>query len=88
MDRLLPRNRDDAVNQAFKAHPAVLAAGYDVDVATTTIKVAESSLLPTLTLQGSASKSSQSDPTLGTFGTDQAAIVGQLSGPIAIKTKS
>ena len=82
MDRLLPRNRDDAVNQAFKAHPAVLAAGYDVDVATTTIKVAESSLLPTLTLQGSASKSSQSDPTLGTFGTDQASIVGQLSAPI------
>ncbi|MGM4906655.1 TolC family outer membrane protein [Tardiphaga sp. 866_E4_N2_1] len=82
MDRLLPRNRDDAVNQAFKAHPAVLAAGYDVDVATTTIKVAESSLLPTLTLQGSASKSSQSDPTLGTFGTDQASIVGQLTAPI------
>ncbi|WP_246664444.1 TolC family outer membrane protein [Tardiphaga sp. P9-11] len=82
MDRLLPRNKDDAVNQAFKAHPAVLAAGYDVDVATTTIKVAESSLLPTLTLQGSASKSSQSDPTLGTFGTDQASIVGQLTAPI------
>ncbi|WP_410001789.1 TolC family outer membrane protein [Tardiphaga sp. 709] len=82
MDRLLPRNRDDALNQAFKAHPAVLAAGYDVDVATTTIKVAESSLLPTLTLQGSASKSSQSDPTLGTFGTDQASIVGQLTAPI------
>jgi outer membrane protein len=82
MDRLLPRNKDDAVNQAFKAHPAVLAAGYDVDVATTTIKVAESSLLPTLTLQGSASKSSQSDPTLGTYGTDQASIVGQLTAPI------
>ena len=82
MDWLLPRNKDDAVNQAFKAHPAVLAAGYDVDVATTTIKVAESSLLPTLTLQGSASKSSQSDPTLGTYGTDQASIVGQLSAPI------
>jgi outer membrane protein len=82
MDRLLPRNRDDAVNQAFKAHPAVLAAGYDVDVATTTIKVAESSLLPTLTLQGSASKSRQSDPTLSSFGTDQASIVGQLTAPI------
>jgi outer membrane protein len=81
-DRLLPRSREDAVNQAFKAHPAVLAAGFDVDVATTTIKVAESSLLPTITLQGSASKSSQSDSTLGTYGTDQASIVGQLTAPI------
>lgn len=82
MDRLLPRSRDDAINQAFKAHPAVLAAGFDVDVATTTIKVTESTLLPTITLQGSASKSSQSDPTLGTYGTDQASIVGQLTAPI------
>lgn len=82
MDRLLPRNRDDAVNQAFKAHPAVIAAGFDVDVATTTIKVAESSLLPTITLQGSASRSRDLDPTLGTFGTDQASIVGQLNAPI------
>jgi outer membrane protein len=82
MDRLLPRNRDDAINQAFKAHPAVIAAGFDVDVATTTIKVAESSLLPTITLQGSASRSKQSDPTLGTYGTDQASIIGQLNAPI------
>lgn len=82
VDRLLPRNRDDAINQAFKAHPAVLAAGFDVDVATTTIKVAESSLLPTITLQGSASRSKDLDPTLGTFGTDQASIVGQLTAPI------
>lgn len=82
VDRLLPRGREDAVTQAFKGHPAVLAAGYDVDVATTTIKVAESSLLPTLTVQGSASKSSQSDSTLGTFGTDQASIIGQLNAPI------
>ncbi|WP_398477387.1 TolC family outer membrane protein [Tardiphaga sp.] len=82
VDRLLPRGREDAVTQAFKGHPAVLAAGYDVDVATTTIKVAESSLLPTLTVQGSASKSSQSDSTLGTYGTDQASIIGQLNAPI------
>ncbi|MBC7583953.1 TolC family outer membrane protein [Tardiphaga sp. vice352] len=82
MDRLLPRSREDAVALAFKGHPAVLAAGFDVDVATTTIKVAESSLLPTITLQGSASRSRDSDPTLGTFGTDQASIIGQLNAPI------
>ncbi|WP_398468906.1 TolC family outer membrane protein [Tardiphaga sp.] len=82
IDRLLPRGREDAIALAFKGHPAVLAAGFDVDVATTSIKVAEGSLLPTLTLQGSASKSSQSDQTLGTYGTDQASIVGQLNAPI------
>lgn len=82
IDRLLPRGREDAIALAFKGHPAVLAAGFDVDVATTSIKVAEGSLLPTLTLQGSASKSSQSDSTLGTYGTDQASIVGQLNAPI------
>lgn len=82
VDRLLPRSRDDAVNLAFRGHPAVLAAGFDVDVATTTIKVAESSLLPTVTLQGSTSRASQSDPTLGTFRTDQASIIGQVTAPI------
>ena len=82
VDRLLPRSRDDATNLAFREHPAVMAAGFDVDVASTTIRVAESSLMPTITLQGSASRSKQSDPTLGTFGTDQAAVTGLLTQPI------
>ena len=56
-----------------------MAAGFDVDVASTTIRVAESSLMPTITLQGSASHSSDADPTLGTFGTDQASVIGQLT---------
>lgn len=82
VDRYLPRSRDDATGLAFAQHPAVLAAGFDVDVATTSIRVAESSLMPTITLQGSASRSKQSDSTLGTFGTDQASITGQLTQPI------
>jgi outer membrane protein len=82
VDRYLPRSRDDATNLAFREHPAVMAAGFDVDVASTTIHVAESSLLPTITLQGNASHSSQADPTLGTFRTDQATILGQMTAPI------
>jgi outer membrane protein len=82
VDRYLPRSRDEATGLAFKAHPAVLAAGFDVDVATTTIKVAESSLLPTVTLQGSASRSRDGDPTLSVFGTDQASVIGQVTAPI------
>ena len=82
VDRYLPRSRDDATNLAFRQHPAVMAAAFDVDVASTTIRVAESSLLPTVTLQGSASRSRDADPTLGTFGTDQASVIGQMTAPI------
>jgi outer membrane protein len=82
VDRYLPRSRDEATGLAFKGHPAVLAAGFDVDVATTSINVAESSLYPTVTLQGNASKSRDSDPTLGTFATDQASVIGQVTAPI------
>jgi len=82
VDRYLPRSREDATGLAFREHPAVMASAFDVDVAFTSIRVAESSLMPTITLQGSASRSKQSDSTLGTFGTDQASIAGQLTQPI------
>jgi outer membrane protein len=82
VDRYLPRNREEAIELAFKGHPAVIAAGFDVDVASTTIRIAEGSLLPTITLQGSASHASQTDSTLGTFRTDQASILGQMTAPI------
>jgi outer membrane protein len=52
VDGLLPRSRDEATELAFHGHPAVLAAGFDVDVASTSIHIAESSLLPLVTLQG------------------------------------
>ena len=82
VDRYLARSRDDATAMAFKEHPAVLAASFDVDVASTTIRVAESSLLPTIGVQGSASHSQDSDPTLSTFRTDQASVAAQLNAPI------
>ncbi len=63
-------------------HPAVLGAAYDVDVAQTTIKVAESSLLPTVSVQASASRAVQTDQTLTTTNTDQASVLGQLNVPI------
>jgi outer membrane protein len=81
VDRYLPRSRDDATAMAFKEHPAVLAAGFDVDVASTTIHVAESSLMPSITVQGSASHSQDADPTLSTFRTDQASVIAQMNQP-------
>src|SRR6266700_4762994 len=82
VDRYLPHSRDDATAMAFKEHPAVLAASFDVDVASTTIRIAESSLLPTITLQGSASHASEADPTISTLRTDQASILGQMNAPL------
>lgn len=82
IDRFLPTNREGAIAQAISANPVVLAARFDVDVATTTISVAESSLYPTVAVQAGVSRSMQSDSTLGTYGTDQASIVGQASVPL------
>jgi outer membrane protein len=82
VDRYLPRSRDDATTLALKENPAVLGAGYDVDAASTNIRVAESSLMPQVTLQGSASHSADDDPSLSTFRTDQASVIGQVNVPV------
>jgi outer membrane protein len=82
VDRYLPKSREDAVTMAIRQHPAVMAASFDVDVASTNIRVAEGALLPSATLQGSASRSRDNDQTLGTFGTDQASIIANVTAPI------
>lgn len=82
VDRLVPPTQAGAIDMAYHENPAVLGAGYDVDVAQTTIRLSESNLLPTLSVQGSVSRSVESDPTLSTFRTDQASVIGQLNVPI------
>ncbi|MBC9978389.1 TolC family outer membrane protein [Bradyrhizobium campsiandrae] len=82
VDRYLPKSREDSIAMAIREHPAVMAASFDVDVASTNIRVAEGALLPSASLQGSVSKSRDSDQTLGTFATDQASIVANVTAPI------
>jgi outer membrane protein len=82
VDRYLPKSRDDATTMSIREHPAVMAAGFDVDVASTNIRVAEGALLPSASVQGSASRSRDNDQTLGTFATDQASIVANVTVPI------
>src|SRR6478609_2488206 len=82
VDRYLPKSREDALTTAIRQHPAVMAAGFDVDVASTNIRVAEGALLPSASLQGSASKSRSNDPTLSTIAEDQASIVANVTAPI------
>lgn len=82
VNRLSPVTMPGSIETANHEHPAVLGAGYDVDVAQTTIKVAEGSLLPTVAVQANASRSKDSDSTLSTFATNQASILGQINVPI------
>ncbi|HEV2155947.1 MAG TPA: TolC family outer membrane protein [Bradyrhizobium sp.] len=82
VDRYLPKSREDATTMAIRQHPAVMAAGFDVDVASTNIRVAEGTLLPSASVQGSASKSRNNDPTVGTLAEDQASIVANVTVPI------
>ena len=82
VDRLLPRGRDDAIAISRREHPAILAASYDVDSAQFAIKIAESGLYPTVSVQAGVSRSRQSDTTLGTTGTDLASVIGQANVPI------
>ncbi|WP_024507228.1 TolC family outer membrane protein [Bradyrhizobium sp. ARR65] len=82
VDRLMPSTQIAAVELAVHENPAVLGASYDLDVAQTSIKLAESALLPTLSAQANASHSVDSDPTLSTFRTDQVSVTGQLTVPI------
>ena len=82
VDRLIPPTQMASIEAASHEHPAVLGAGYDVDVAQTSIKLAESALLPQVTVQGSVSRQFENDPTLTTKQTDQASVVGQINVPI------
>src|SRR5882757_7067598 len=82
IDRLLPRSREDVVTIARKDHPAVLGAMYDTDVAQLGIKIAESGLWPTLSVQGNIQRSVQTDTSLSTNQIDNASVLGQLNVPL------
>ena len=82
VDRMIPTTQPGAIEIANQEHPAVRGASYDVDVASTSIKVAESTLLPTVSVQASASHAVQNDPSLTTAQEDQASVIGQVNVPI------
>jgi outer membrane protein len=82
VDRLLPRTREEAVAISRKDHPAIMAAMYDTDVAQLGTKIAESSLWPNLSVQGSVQRQWENDPTLSAKGNDIASVIGQANVPI------
>src|SRR6185436_16886332 len=86
IDRLLPRSVEAGINTARVRHPAILASGYNVDVAAFNVKVLEGQFLPTVSLNGSVSHSAGGgDPTQGPGGMANgtaASITATLSVPI------
>lgn len=82
VDRFSPTTLADATNVARQENPAVLAAQFDVDVAQSSIAVAESGLLPTISVQANVSRAVQNDPTLATPRMDQASVLGQVGVPL------
>jgi len=82
IDRLLPRSREEALAISRKEHPAILGAMYDIDVAQLGTKIAESSLYPTLSVQGSVQRQWENDPTLSAKANDIASLLGTANVPI------
>jgi outer membrane protein len=75
VDALLTRTLDEA----HKNHPAILAAFFNIDVASFNVKVIEGEFLPRVTLEGDVS---HRDDSGGADHVDSASIVGRLSVPI------
>jgi outer membrane protein len=80
VDRFSPQTLAASVGVGTATHPQVTSAEYNVDVALQAVKVAEGSLLPTLSLQGSAQQSNEAS--LLSLKSFNALVVGQLSVPI------
>jgi outer membrane protein len=82
IDRLLPQQRDQALAVSRRDHPSITGATFDVEVAQRAINIAQAALYPTIGVQGSISRSSQTDVTLGSARTDQASILGTMNAPV------
>ena len=81
VSRLLPKRLDRAIETAFAEHPAILASKYLVDQADWNVKAAESTLLPRLDLQATASRDYTDLFHDGTT-TDSASVTAKLTVPI------
>jgi outer membrane protein len=82
VDRLSPSNIQAGIRSARAAHPLVTTAMFNVDAALFQVKIAESSLYPTLNVVGQAQKSYGSSQSLSILESFNASIAGQLSIPV------
>jgi outer membrane protein len=82
VDRLSPSSLPAAAIEARSRHPSVTTAMFNVDAAVWQVKIAESSLYPTLNVVGSAAKSYGSTSSLTALEAFSASIGGQLTIPV------
>ncbi|HEY6257727.1 MAG TPA: TolC family outer membrane protein [Xanthobacteraceae bacterium] len=82
VDRFSPPNLAQGLERGASQNPAITAAMYNVDVAVEQVKIAESALYPTLSLNGSVQKSYGSPSSLATLETLSGAVTAQLSVPL------
>ena len=80
VDRFSPRDLTSSIGVATATHPQVTTAEYNVDAAQLQVKVAESALYPTLSLQGNAQQSYETN--LLQLKIFNASVLGQLTVPI------
>ncbi len=78
--RLIPKSMNDAIAIAFSEHPALKATQHLVDVAEFNVKVSEGALLPTISLDGTASRRYNS--AVAGDRTSSASLVARLTIPI------
>ncbi len=80
VEKLHPRTLDEAIRISQAAHPAIIAANYNVEVAEYQVKVTRADLYPTIGVSGSAQK--RWDYQASGRDLDVYALVGRLSVPI------
>jgi outer membrane protein len=80
VDRFLPTTLGVAIDMGLTENPNVMSSMYGIDVAHLQVRINEGALFPTVTLQGSVTKSYETSPT--TLQTLNASAVAQLTVPI------
>ena len=81
IQKLIPPTMDEALQIALRSHPSIVSALYNIDVASWNVRIAEGSLLPSISLQGSVSHRDAVSPVPGSW-SDSASITAGLSMPL------
>ena len=82
VDRLSPKTLPQGITEARARHPSVTTAMFNVDAAVFQVKIAESSLYPTLNLVASAQQNYGSATVLTGVQSFTGSVLGQLAVPV------
>jgi outer membrane protein len=80
VERLLPGSLDGGLDVALSSHPSIVAALYNIDIASYNVRIAEGATLPSLGVSGTLSR--REDQGLHDTTSDLASITGRLTVPI------